>query len=68
MNYLSRKYEYQADAYAKSTYAAEPLVSALKKLSKTSLSNLTPHPLYVKWHYSHPTLLQRIEKMDAKES
>jgi len=68
MNYLSRKYEYQADAYAKNTYAFEPLVAALKKLSKTSLSNLTPHPLYVKWHYSHPTLLQRIEKMEAKES
>lgn len=66
MHYLSRKFEYQADAYAKDTYASEPLISALKKLSKTSLSNLTPHPFYVKWHYSHPTLLQRIEKMESK--
>lgn len=65
MHYLSRKYEYQADAYAKKTFASEPLIRALKKLSKTSLSNLTPHSFYVKWHYSHPTLLQRIEKMES---
>ena len=63
MNYLSRTFEYQADAYAKETYAAPPLISALKKLSKNSLSNLTPHPAYVFMHYSHPTLLQRIQKM-----
>lgn len=59
MNFLSRKFEYQADNYAKNTYAAPPLISGLKKLSKNSLSNLTPHPLYVFAHYSHPTLLQR---------
>ena len=60
MNWFSRKFEYQADAYAKNTYKAEPLISSLKKLSKNSLSNLTPHPAYVFMHYSHPTLLQRI--------
>jgi STE24 endopeptidase len=60
MNMLSRKFEYQADDYAKYNFAAEPLISALKKLSKNSLSNLTPSNLYVKIHYSHPTLLQRI--------
>ncbi|TXD84763.1 M48 family metallopeptidase [Subsaximicrobium wynnwilliamsii] len=59
MNHLSRKFEYQADDYAKNTYRAEPLLSSLKKLSKNSLSNLTPHPAYVFMHYSHPTLLQR---------
>jgi len=59
MNYFSRKFEYQADDYAKSTFEAEPLISGLKKLSKNSLSNLTPHPSYVVAHYSHPTLLQR---------
>src|SRR5690606_33026087 len=59
MNYLSRKFEYQADDYAKMTYAAHPLISGLKKLSKNNLSNLTPHPLYVFVHYSHPTLLKR---------
>ena len=60
MNYISRKFEYQADNYAKNTYSGEPLISSLKKLSKNSLSNLTPHPFYVFAHYSHPTLLQRI--------
>ncbi len=59
MNAFSRKFEYQADNYAKENYNANALISALKKLSKNSLSNLTPHPLYVKIHYSHPTLLQR---------
>ncbi len=63
MNYLSRKFEYQADNYAKNTYAAPPLISGLKKLSKNSLSNLTPHPLYVFAHYSHPTLLQRFRNL-----
>ncbi|WP_298262513.1 M48 family metallopeptidase [uncultured Lutibacter sp.] len=60
MNILSRKFEYEADDYAKKHYNANALISSLKKLSKNSLSNLTPHPLYVKFHYSHPTLLQRI--------
>jgi len=63
MNYLSRKFEYQADNYAKYTYAGPPLISGLKKLSKNSLSNLTPHPLYVFVHYSHPTLLQRFRNL-----
>src|SRR5690606_22151483 len=59
MNYLSRKFEYQADDYARNTYGEAGLISGLKKLSRTSLSNLTPHPAYVFMHYSHPTLLQR---------
>jgi len=60
MNALSRKFEFQADNYAKENFNPEDLISALKKLSKNSLSNLTPSNLYVKIHYSHPTLLQRI--------
>jgi STE24 endopeptidase len=60
MNLFSRKSEYQADDYAKNTFKAEPLVTSLKKLSKNSLSNLTPHKAYVFMHYSHPTLLERI--------
>ncbi|NNL33412.1 MAG: M48 family metallopeptidase [Flavobacteriaceae bacterium] len=60
MNVFSRKFEYQADNYAKTTYAADPLITSLKKLSKNSLSNLTPHPAYVFMHYSHPTLHDRI--------
>lgn len=63
MNFISRKFEFQADNYAKKTYAGEPLVSSLKKLSKNSLSNLTPHPYYVFINYSHPTLLDRIQKL-----
>lgn len=63
MNLLSRKFEYQADYYAKTFYDEKPLISALKKLSKNSLSNLTPHPTYVFMHYSHPTLLERVKKL-----
>jgi STE24 endopeptidase len=64
MNYMSRKFEYQADNYAKETFAAQPLITSLKKLSKNSLSNLTPHKAYVFMHYSHPTLLERIENLE----
>ena len=63
MNYLSRKFEYQADDYAKHTFAARPLVTSLKKLSRKSLSNLTPHPAYVFMHYSHPPLVDRIRNL-----
>jgi len=63
MNYLSRKFEYQADNYAKIKYNAEDLVSSLKKLSRNSLSNLTPHKANVFVHYSHPTLLQRVKNL-----
>ncbi len=63
MNFISRKFEYQADDYAKKTFEGAPLISGLKKLSKNSLSNLTPHPSYVVAHYSHPTLLQRYKNL-----
>ncbi len=65
MNMISRKNEYQADRYAAENFGAEYLSSALKKLYKNSLGNLTPHPLYVFFHYSHPTLLQRITAMEG---
>lgn len=64
MNYISRHFEYQADNYAKQTFSAQPLISSLKKLSRNNLSNLTPHPLYVFVHYSHPTLAQRIRNLE----
>ena len=60
LNLLSRSNEYQADRYAKLHYSSDHLISALKKLSSESLSNLTPHPAYVFFHYSHPSLMQRI--------
>ena len=64
MNYVSRVFEYQADNYAKETFAAKPLITSLKKLSRNSLSNLTPHKAYVFMHYSHPTLLERINNLE----
>ena len=63
MNTLSRKNEYQADRFAALFGMGNALIRALKKLSVTNLSNLTPHPLYVFFHYSHPTLLQRIRNL-----
>ncbi len=59
-NYISRKYEYQADKYAADKSSGIALISALKSLTSNNMSDLTPHPLYVWAHYSHPTLLQRI--------
>lgn len=64
MNLLSRKNEFEADHFAKTTFAAAPLIDALKKLSVNNLSNLLPHPLYVFFHYSHPPLLQRLEALE----
>jgi STE24 endopeptidase len=59
-HWLTRRYEYEADAYAKDIIGqAEPLVSALRKLNEKNLSNLTPHPIYSGFYYSHPTLLER---------
>lgn len=59
MNIVSRKHEYQADAFAKQYNMGNNLITSLVKLSVSSLSNLMPHPGYVFFHYSHPTLIQR---------
>ncbi|MBW2171967.1 MAG: M48 family metallopeptidase [Deltaproteobacteria bacterium] len=60
-NILSRRHEYEADAYAVSTYRRpESMISALKKLTVDNLSNLTPHPLKVFLTYGHPPVLERI--------
>lgn len=67
MNLYSRKAEYQADRFAKDYGFAAGLIDGLKKLTKKNLSNLTPHPLYVFFHYSHPTLLQRIRAIKKDE-
>lgn len=64
MNYVSRRNEYQADHFAATTYSAQPLMDALKKLSVNNLSNLRPHPAYVFVNYSHPPLLQRLEHLE----
>lgn len=59
-NFYSRIHEYAADRFAGENYNKDLLISALKKLSAKNYSNLSPHPVYVFFHYSHPTLLQRI--------
>jgi STE24 endopeptidase len=64
-NVLSRKYEYQADNYAREYKLGSQLIDALIKLSVKNLSNLTPHPAYVFFHYSHPTLLQRKARIES---
>jgi STE24 endopeptidase len=58
--YISRKFEFQADAYAAINHGKDDMITALKVLSKENFSNLTPHPLYVKLLYSHPPVAQRI--------
>ncbi|HRX15147.1 MAG TPA: M48 family metallopeptidase [Spirochaetota bacterium] len=65
LNVFSRKNEYEADAFAGKSYDANELASALKKLSVKNLSNLTPHPAYVFFHYSHPPVLKRLNALKA---
>ena len=56
----SRRYEYQADAFAaQAMNESRSLIGALRKLTEKNLSNLTPHPVYSAFYYSHPTLLER---------
>ena len=60
LNLWSRRFEYEADAFAATAMReAAPLIGALRKLNEKNLSNLTPHPLYSGFYYSHPTLLER---------
>ncbi len=66
LNSLSRRHEYQADAYAKAVIGeSAPLVQALRKLNEQNLSNLTPHPFYSRFYYSHPTLQEREQALTA---
>jgi STE24 endopeptidase len=65
-HWWSRRYEYQADAFAAEAMD-EPrsLLGALRKLNEKNLSNLTPHPIYSSFYYSHPTLLEREQALLA---
>ena len=63
-NYISRKNEFQADKFVKDHFKPEILAVALKKLSVKNLSNMVPHPSYVFFHYSHPPLLKRLERLE----
>jgi STE24 endopeptidase len=65
-HWWSRRYEYQADAFAAETmHEPDSLVGALRKLNEKNLSNLTPHPIYSGFYYSHPTLLEREQALLA---
>lgn len=58
--FFSRRHEYQADAFARRAVGSfESMIAALRKLTKENLSNLTPHPLFSAFYYSHPTLAER---------
>src|SRR5215831_15530618 len=60
-NYWSRIHEFEADQFAAEAMGdPNPLIQALKRLSKDSLSNLTPHPLLVALHFTHPSVLARV--------
>ncbi len=62
---LSRRYERQADNFAANLInSSEPLISAFKRLGADNLANLTPHPLYTKFNYSHPPLVERITELE----
>lgn len=60
---LSRKHEFEADAYAVSHTSAQDLSTALLKLYEDNASTLTPDPLYVRFYYSHPGASERLERM-----
>jgi STE24 endopeptidase len=63
---LSRRHEYQADRYAvRLARAPEALAAALVRLNRENLSNPDPHPWFSAWHYSHPTLVERLDAIHA---
>lgn len=64
MNFLSRRHEYEADLFAAKTLEnGRPMVEALVQLTVKNLANLTPHPWYSAYHYSHPTPAERIQAL-----
>jgi STE24 endopeptidase len=66
-SFVSRCHEYQADRYSvRLARAPEALKRALVQLNRENLSNLHPHPWYSAWHYSHPTLLERLAAIDRE--
>lgn len=63
---LSRRHEFEADAYAARQANAQDLSNALVKLTRDNASTLTPDPLYVRYYYSHPPAGERIARMGAQ--
>ena len=67
-SWFSRRHEYEADRYSvRLARVPSALESALVKLNGENLSNLWPHPWYSAWHYSHPTLLERLAAIERAE-
>ncbi len=67
MNLFSRKHEYEADAFARDAMGgAEAMTGALRKLAQKNLTNLTPHPWFSAFFYSHPTLVEREQALAAR--
>lgn len=64
-NHISRKHEFQADAYATQHASGAALINALKALTSNNMSDLTPHPWYVRAYYSHPPLAQRMKEISG---
>jgi STE24 endopeptidase len=64
-NSISRRNEFEADRFVRENYKPQILADALKKLSVKNLSNMMPHPAYVFFHYSHPPLLRRLERLNS---
>jgi len=61
----SRRHEFEADAYAKQQASAPALVQALVKLTEDNAVTLTPDPVYVRFHYSHPPMVERIAALES---
>ena len=69
MHFFTRKYEYEADAFASDALGdPAPAVSALRKITQKNLSNLTPHPWFSAFFYSHPTLVERERALAARQT
>jgi STE24 endopeptidase len=62
-NWISRRHEYQADDFARQMVGAEPMISALVRLSRDNASTLTTDPLYALIHFSHPPVPQRVQRL-----
>ncbi|HPR25282.1 MAG TPA: M48 family metallopeptidase [Lentimicrobium sp.] len=63
-NFISRHHEFEADYFAKSYADGSSLAKALRKLASENMADLTPHPLYVFFHYSHPPLAERLKRLE----
>ena len=63
---LSRKHEFQADAYACAQASGADLASALLKLHQDNAATLTPDPLYVRFYYSHPPASERLAALQTQ--